>query len=104
MISSNPFNLRRISVRVAQAEDTVGYQCIHRGTRGRTARIGYVKMIAICNIHDNVRGAGPRHNSREDVPFSGGNWPPACMKFLKDDAARLNEPSASVLDLDMSEK
>ena len=57
-------------------------------------------MIAICNIYVSDRGAG----SSRDVPFSGGNWPPTCTKFLKDDGARLNEPSGSVFDLDMSER
>ena len=37
------------------------------------------------------------------MPFSGGNWPPAFMKFLKDDAGRLNDPSGSDLYLDMSD-
>ena len=61
-------------------------------------------MIAICNIHVSDRGAGSGNNLTQDVPFSGGNWPPTCTKFLKDDGARLNEPSGSVFDLDMSER
>jgi hypothetical protein len=38
------------------------------------------------------------------VPLSGGNSPPALMKFRNEDAARLNVPSDSVVILDMSDR
>jgi hypothetical protein len=97
MISSRPFNLRMIRVRVAQAKVTIGYQH-RRYTSKLTARIGHIKMIAICDWTNPVLAmhCSAEWGKERYEPLSGGNWPPAWMKFLKDEAERLNEPSASV--------
>jgi hypothetical protein len=69
-----------------------------------TTRIRYIKMIPICmqsNISrqpiacpDKTGRNGPAATT--NVPFSGGNWPPAWTKFLKTDAGRLKAPRSSV--------
>ena len=38
------------------------------------------------------------------MPLSGGNSPPVFMKLRKEDAARLNAPSDSVVILDISDR
>lgn len=51
----------------------------------------------------SISTADKKGGVRGDVPRSGGNWPPAWMKCLKDEGARLNAPSDSVVILDMSD-
>src|SRR5260221_14712580 len=72
-----------------------------------TARVGHIKMIAICIAYtrqqrclslSKIRGAV------HHVPLSGGNSPPAWMKLRKDDGARLNAPPVSVVILDISDR
>lgn len=54
---------------------------------------------------NNNGGRSRIHGGLEHhVPLSGGNSPPTLMKFRKEDAARLNVPSDSVVILDMSDR
>jgi len=73
-----------------------------------TARVRHIKMIAVCIAYRicasttmlrEIRGVQEHH-----VPLSGGNSPPAWMKLRKDDGARLNAPSDSVVILDISDR
>ena len=75
-----------------------------------TARVGHIKMIAICIAYtrqqrsasrEKMRGAG---RQEYHVPLSGGNSPPAWMKLRKDEGARLNAPPGSVVILDISDR
>jgi hypothetical protein len=111
MISSSPFNLRMMRVREAHAKanpnafrnpqhtSSESSDYTH-GTHKRHRDDSDLKTT-ITLSSDKERGQGAKQHH---VPLSGGNSPPALMQFRKEDGARLNAPSDSVVILDMSDR
>jgi hypothetical protein len=112
MISSSPFNLRMMRVREAHAKANPNairktLTIHHRKVANiLTARIRDIEMIAILNRRSRCPQTkkGGQAAKQHHVPLSGGNSLPALMEFRKEDGARLNVPSDSVVILDMSDR
>jgi hypothetical protein len=63
-----------------------------RSYERHTAGIGHIEVVSVYSeTSESVRRR--RAPETVDRPFAGSNLPPFSMTFLKDDAARLNEPS-----------